>query len=115
MEKLPYSEEGPEFILKSIVEKFVPKDFKEIVSEKIMSVNNWLDSIEAILRRIGWEMGRIKRVMCEKGISWGFFNDHGTDWHCNAHLNNFIVTQPTLWKDDYFLLPLDYDFAYTKE
>ena len=55
--------------------------------------------------------------MCEKGISWGFFNDHGTQWHSNAHLNNFIVTKPKIWEENssFFLLPLDYDLAYTKD
>jgi hypothetical protein len=68
--------------------------------------------METLLERIGWEMGQIKRIFCQKGINWGFFNDHG-EWHCNAHLNNFIVKFPTPYKR--FTLPLDFDLAFTKE
>ena len=57
-------------------------------------------------------MGEVKRVFCEKGINWGYFNDHGY-WHCNAHLNNFIITPPQLNKR--LTLPLDFDLAFTKE
>ena len=58
-------------------------------------------------------MGRIKRVFCQNDINWGFFNDHGTNWHCNAHLNNLVVCYPE--KDKPLLLPLDYDLAFTKK
>ncbi len=58
-------------------------------------------------------MGTVKRVFCEKRINWGFFNDHGTTWHCNAHLNNFVITEPQL--DQWFAYPLDYDLAFFEE
>lgn len=62
-------------------------------------------------------MGQIKMTMSENGISWGFFLDHGKLFHCNAHLNNFIVTFPekSSQSSNFFILPLDYDLAYDKE
>ena len=57
-------------------------------------------------------MGEIKRIFCQKNINWGFFNDHGY-WHCNAHLNNFIVKPPQA--NSRLTLPLDFDLAFTKE
>ena len=39
-------------------------------------------------------MGQIKITMSKHGLSWGFFLDHGKLFHCNAHLNNFIITKP---------------------
>lgn len=56
-------------------------------------------------------MGQIKRIFCKHGINWGFFNDHNT-WHCNAHLNNFIFTQPV--PNQRFSRPLDFDLAFLK-
>jgi hypothetical protein len=50
--------------------------------------------IQAIVEKIGFEMGEIKRIFCDYEINWGYFNDHGSLWHCNAHLNNFISTVP---------------------
>lgn len=73
---------------------------------------NWIDAFEPLLELIGWEMGQVKRLFCQKDINWGFFNDHG-DWHCNAHLNNFVVAFPEA--HNRFTLPLDFDLAFTKE
>ena len=39
-------------------------------------------------------MGQVKRLFCENHINWGFFSDHNGEWHCNAHLNNFVVKPP---------------------
>lgn len=49
--------------------------------------------INILLQKLGWEMGQVKRIFCEKEINWGFFNDHGY-FHCNAHLNNFVIKVP---------------------
>jgi hypothetical protein len=85
---------------------------QERVEDLLGRSTNWIFAMETLLERIGWEMGQIKRIFCQKGINWGFFNDHG-EWHCNAHLNNFIVKFPTPYKR--FTLPLDFDLAFTKE
>ena len=45
--------------------------------ELMRNLKDLRKTIPIILGKIGWEMGRIKRVMCEKRISWGFFSDHG--------------------------------------
>lgn len=56
-------------------------------------------------------MGQVKRIFCEKEINWGFFNDHGY-FHCNAHLNNFVIKVPH--QGQRFILPLDFDLAFPK-
>ena len=53
-----------------------------------------MKAIETLIEKIGWEMGFVKRLFCKYGINWGFFNDHGATWHCNAHLNNFVFRKP---------------------
>ncbi len=57
-------------------------------------------------------MGQIKRIFCENEINWGFFDDHGY-FHCNAHLNNFIVKLPQ--EGQRLTVPLDFDLAFTKD
>jgi len=62
-------------------------------------------------------MGQIKHSFCKNNINWGFYLDHGLLFHCNAHLNNFLVTQPKTEKEssNFFVLPLDFDLAFTFE
>jgi hypothetical protein len=64
--------------ISQLVEKQVPVQWQERAKELLGGIEDWYGCIRAIVRRIGWEMGEVKRVMCEEGISWGFFNDHGT-------------------------------------
>ena len=41
---------------------------------------------------IGFETGKIKRLLDDNLISWGYFTDHNPFVpHCNAHPNNFVV------------------------
>jgi hypothetical protein len=76
------------------------------------SSTDWIEIFNIILQKLGWEMGQIKRIFCEKNINWGFFNDHGY-FHCNAHLNNFVIKVPS--ENKRFILPLDFDLAFTKD
>jgi hypothetical protein len=100
--------------LGDIVQKLAYK-FSERHHDRVMELMgrkvDWMAAIEALLEKIGWEMGQVKRIFCEKSINWGFFNDHG-DWHCNAHLNNFVFARPA--SQQRLCKPLDFDLAFTK-
>lgn len=49
--------------------------------------------------RLGLEVGRFSRLLCDHQIMWGFFFDHNpAEPHCNSHPNNFIVLPPDLQK-----------------
>lgn len=81
---------------------------KDLLNSEWLSI--WSEVVRVLLEKVGWEMGAVKRAFCESSINWGFFNDHGY-WHCNAHLNNFVVTPPN--PNEPLLLPLDFDLAFT--
>jgi len=69
-----------------------------------------------LFERIGYECGRIKRILDEKQISWGYFYDHNPfEPHCNAHPNNFIVLDleaPYNKECRNLLAPVDFDMAF---
>lgn len=45
--------------------------------------------------RTGAEAGKAKRLLDENLISWGYYTDHNPfEPHCNAHPNNFVITDP---------------------
>ncbi len=51
--------------------------------------------LSSVYRRVGWEMGVVKRVLEAGRVNWGYFFDHNPfEPHCNAHPNNFIVLPP---------------------
>ena len=63
--------------------------------------------------RAGAEAGKVKRVLDENLISWGFFTDHNQfEPHCNAHANNFVVVDPRSNKDGNILAVVDLDMAF---
>ena len=63
--------------------------------------------------RCGVETGKIKRLLDEHEISWGYFTDHNPfEPHCNAHPNNVVVLDPTKNEHSNLLGVLDLDLAY---
>ena len=51
--------------------------------------------------------------MIESDINWGYYRDHHKDlYHCNAHMNNFLVLP---MGHTNLLGCLDYDLAYSKD
>ena len=52
--------------------------------------------------RLGHECGRFLRSLHAEGVSWGTYQDamcHDSQWHCNAHSNNFVLL-PRGWEPD---------------
>ena len=80
------------------------------------SANSIVKSIALIFARCGAEAGKIKRLLDENEISWGYFTDHNPyEPHCNAHPNNLIVIDPTKNQNSNILATLDFDLAFDAE
>jgi len=72
-----------------------------------------LFAIPLIFIRCGAECGKIKRLLDEHEISWGYFTDHNPfEPHCNAHPNNLVVLDPEQSPHANLLGVLDLDLAY---
>ena len=66
--------------------------------------------------RCGAEAGKIKRLLDEHEISWGYYTDHNPfEPHCNAHPNNLVVLDPEHSRNQNVLAVLDLDLAYSFE
>lgn len=64
--------------------------------------------------RCGAECGKIKRLLDENEISWGYFTDHNPfEPHCNSHPNNLVVLDPLTSQHSNLLGVLDLDLAYS--
>jgi hypothetical protein len=71
-----------------------------------------------LFSRIGYEAGKIKRLLDENEISWGYFIDHNPfEPHCNAHPNNFVVLdlEAASNANKNLLAPLDFDMTYDSQ
>ena len=90
----------PEIILKNIIEKVFN------ICEK--NHLNLFSSIVTLLSKISYEVGFVKNFFEEIDLNWGTF-----DYHCNAHLDNFIMLKNNSKK--IFLAPLDFDLAFTRD
>ena len=75
---------------------------------------NLIDLLSRLYARVGWEVGKIKRILQDNNINWGYYADHEPNsFHCNSHPNNFIVLSSGLSKN--IVAPLDFDIAFLKE
>jgi hypothetical protein len=77
---------------------------------------NKLIPILLVFARTGAEAGKAKRVLDENLISWGYYTDHNPfEPHCNAHPNNFVITDPAKTESHTILAIVDLDLAYEFE
>lgn len=54
-----------------------------------------IQALALIYARCGAECGKVKRLLDEAEICWGYFTDHNPyEPHCNSHPNNFLVIDP---------------------
>ena len=99
-----------------------------LTPEEILLLNQHLDelhkadeasllkAIALVFARCGAEVGKVKRLLDENEISWGFFTDHNPfEPHCNAHPNNLVVLDPLSNAHGNLLGVLDLDMAYSSE
>lgn len=66
----------------------------------------------SLFARIGWEVGEIMRYFYVNRLNWGYYSDHDTSFHCNAHPNNFVILPEG---SDRLIAPLDFDMAFFEE
>lgn len=72
-----------------------------------------METIALIYARCGAECGKVKRLLDEAEISWGYFTDHNPfEPHCNAHPNNFLVVDPASNPHKCITAALDFDLAF---
>lgn len=90
--------------------------FNEIFQkDELFLLNDLLGLAGLLYARIGFEIGRIKRIFIDKRINWGYYFDHHPFLaHCNAHPNNFIVLQEGNIGEN-LLAPLDFDLAFEEK
>ena len=86
-------------------------EINQLVSSLNKTISNkgsLFNLLITVLSKIGFECGRIKRVFEKIDLNWGTY-----DYHCNAHLDNFMI----LDKNDKlnYLAPLDFDLAFFRE
>lgn len=78
------------------------------------TITEFLWYISFIYARIGYESGKIMRIMLQKEINWGYFKDHHPYmYHCNAHPNNMVVLDKEINSEN-LIGPLDFDLAFSK-
>ena len=64
--------------------------------------------------RIGWEIGKIKRILQDEKINWGTYEDQPFRIHCNAHTDNLAIL-PEKYRGEFILSILDFDLSFFKE
>lgn len=107
--------------LSNIISKHWQFNYKDQV-EKLFENQENVNVFEItcyLYNRIGWEIGRIKRIFQDKGINWGTYEDLPFRLHCNAHTDNLTIIPPYL-RDETLEIPnllavLDFDLAFFKE
>lgn len=81
--------------------------------EKEKILNDVIGIFSVIFARVGYELGKIKKIFILNDINWGYYIDHHPYLaHCNAHPNNFIVLSQ---KNKNLVAPLDFDLAFQKD
>ena len=79
-------------------------------------------ALGALCARVGYEAGRLLRLLHAARLSWGTYRD-ALAQHCNAHPNNYVVVAPVQDRKDQdqgqdqqqWLAPLDFDMAFGAE
>mmetsp|Transcript_22366 Transcript_22366/g.26394 ORF Transcript_22366/g.26394 Transcript_22366/m.26394 type:complete len:535 (+) Transcript_22366:62-1666(+) len=105
----------------------VPSEYAEVWKAEVTSLMGFLDQrdssdqttpgtsiVMALAWRIGWECGRVQRILTAGEVSWGTYPDSmGT--HCNAHANNMVVLDfEASQKHGCFLAPVDFDMCFSR-
>ena len=92
--------------------KLMSKKIIENMKKEQANGKKFFSTLLNIYIRIGYEVGKIKRLMQDANINWGSYIDRGSSYHCNAHSNNLVVLPQG---NDSLLSPLDLDLAFSKE
>ena len=76
-------------------------------------------ALGALCARVGYEAGRLLRLLHAAHLSWGTYRD-ALAQHCNAHPNNYVVVAPGGGQEQeqpprQWLAPLDFDMAFAAD
>jgi hypothetical protein len=96
---------------------------KQIITNKIEKIQKNLENnkfsiieiVSLIFSRVGWESGRLKRIMQDNSINWGTYEDQPYRLHCNAHTDNYTINKRGWNKNKNILSILDFDLAFFKD
>jgi hypothetical protein len=93
------------------IEEELLKEFKidNLLFEELKKHGiSFLGLVIILLSKLSYEIGYCKKLFEDIGLNWGTY-----DYHCNAHLDNFII----LPKNDknVLLAPIDFDLAFTRD
>ena len=92
--------------------KLMSKNIIENMKKEQTKGKKFFSTLLNIYIRIGYEVGKIKRLMQDSNINWGSYIDRGCNYHRNAHTDNLVVLPQG---NDSLLSPLDLDLAYSKD
>jgi hypothetical protein len=112
-----------EYCSKEIYDKFnkLNPNSKSQIFDKLTNFitnnngKNLLQVVGLLYSRIGWECGRIKRIMQDNDINWGTYEDLPFRLHCNAHTDNYVIIPKGKAKNNNLLAILDFDLAFFRE
>jgi hypothetical protein len=85
--------------------------------QKNLELNKFsiIEIISLVFSRVGWESGRLKRIMQDNNINWGTYEDQPYRLHCNAHTDNYTINKRGWNKNQNILSILDFDLAFFKD
>jgi hypothetical protein len=72
------------------------------------SNQSFFNLVIILLSKISYEVGLTKKLFEDNEFNWGTY-----DYHCNAHLDNFILLPPN--DKGVLLAPVDFDLAFTRD
>jgi len=73
------------------------------------------DMLAHVVWRLGREAGKIRRILSDTGISWGFYYDHNPSEPVNmSHPDNFVLLKEGKHSQQ-LLAPVNFDKAYTAD
>lgn len=96
-----------------VIKKYTTTTQASSPSQTVGDNNTAIGLLWRIYWRVGWEAGRVVRVLKDARISWGTYEDE-LGMHCNAHPNNLILLDPDddSHSHNTLLAPLDFDMTF---
>lgn len=97
--------------------------YEALITEKIDKITNTNLSIVylscLLYSRLGYEIGKIKRIMQDNNINWGTYEDQPFRLHCNAHTDNILILSKERRKNHNgtpnLISILDFDLSFFKD
>ena len=98
--------------ISSSYSNLLSQSIQQIRSSSTITFSDFFALLGDLYSILGGEIGETMRRIYEVDLNWGYFADHDTAYHCNAHPNNFVVLPPGNGR---LLAPLDFDMAFFRK